>query len=177
MQSAGLVEELGSLGQQDPAQEPAHEGRALIPDTLKIGGIQRSAVRYGAVVFGMFAKGAESGSQRLRKAPTERGSHANDLIALCKQSSLPKLDGFVERNAEHGIGGFKLLQVGFKNCIFFLGQSCAPVRFDGRATGMGGVDAVFHGRSPWEQNRSITKSNGGGKIFFVVLRRRTGKMS
>jgi hypothetical protein len=56
VECAELVQELGTVREEDAAEERASARGPLTAEALKVGGVKWSGVGDGAVVFGMFSK-------------------------------------------------------------------------------------------------------------------------
>jgi len=159
LQSADLMKKLGALREQDVTQEAAHTRGSLPLQTVEISRIERGGVGNGAVVIGMLAQSAQQCRKVIRKPRTQGGGNAHRLEASRQTSCMAQFYGFVERDAQHGVTGFQLLDVQFEHFGFFFGQPRVPVLFDRPAAGCGGAESVSHwilpGGSSGEYNKIV----------------------
>jgi len=147
-QSADLVEKLEAVGEQDTIQEATHARGVAASLTAEIRGIEGSGVWNGAVMPGVFGKGAEQGGKRFGQQRAQLRGNGDGLEGFTQLTVAPETDGLIEHDAPHGVGGLELLGVPMEKLFFLIRQPGKPVVSDRYAAGWEGAGAVFHGRSP-----------------------------
>ena len=147
-QSADLMEKLEAVGEQDTIQEATHARGVAASLAAEIPGIERSGVWNGAVMPGVFGKGAEQGGKRFGQQRAQVRGNGDGLEGFTQLTVAPETDGLIEHDAPHGVYGFELLGVPMEKLFFLIRQPGKPVVSDRYAAGWEGAGALFHGRSP-----------------------------
>src|SRR5713101_5918114 len=151
------------MGEQNTVQKAAQPGRALALQALEIRRIKRSSVRNRAVMLCMLAQGTKHSGQRLGQESAQIPGDFHRLVGLCQSSAKPQFDGFIQRNAEHRVVGFEVLNLIVKNGGLFLRQPRTPILFDTGAAEGRGADAVSHESSPGDQAPEYSKISARGE--------------
>jgi hypothetical protein len=89
------------------------------------------------------------------------------LVGFRQEACSAQFDGFIERDAEHAVRAFELVNVSPKHFGFFRWQPCAPVLFQGRA---GGRETIvsWHVTLPRDRRGSIAKTDGMSKDLLML---------
>jgi hypothetical protein len=135
LQSVGLVKKLGSLGEQYQAKQTAYSGRMLSYGPLEIRRVERFGVGNGSIVLGVVRQGPQQFSQGLGQPWTQFPYYINRLIRFGDSANIAKVDRLVQRNADHCIERFQMLDVGIKYAGFSDRQTGTPIIFDSCASG------------------------------------------
>ncbi len=151
------------MGEQNTVQKAAQPRRALALQALEIRRIKRSSVRNRAVMLRVLAQGTKHSGQRLCQESAQIPGDFHRPVGLCQSSAKPQFDGFIQRNAEHRVVGFEVLNLIVKNGGLFLRQPRAPIPFDTGAAE--GRDAVAHESSPGDQAPQYSKISSRGEVF------------
>src|SRR4029077_6051283 len=115
-----------------------------------------------AVMFSVFTQSTQYRAQVPSKSITKRGSHARSAIGLCQHSGVTKFERFVQRYAEHVIGGFKFLNETIENLSFLLRKPCAPIVLN-----RGKLFSTKH-EDP-RRNPKYNKIHRAWRTFLIVL--------